>query len=149
MIAMNRTNTTSGKPGRPGIVNLTHHAIRIIDRNGKLITVIPPSGVIARLTEKIVGHETSGDVPISDVVLHMDDSALPPPKPGTLYIVPLAVAVAAARSTGRKDLVVPADIVREPETNRIVGAMCLKRVTDVIIGHSVNSNRDGNQEGEQ
>lgn len=138
---MNRTNTPSGKPRRTEIVNLTHHAIRIVDKDGNLITVIPPSGVIARLTEKIIGHEASGGVPIAGVVLHMDDSALPPPKPDTLYIVPLAVAVAAARSTGRKDLVVPADIIREPETNRIVGAMCLKRVTEVIIGHSVNNDQ--------
>ena|SRR3972149_9664061 len=95
------------------IVNLTPHEINMI---GELNVSIPPSGHVARVTEKteIVGevngipiiHETFGVV-----------EGLPEPQPDTVYIVGLLTA----QATHRTDVLTIGETVRNNK-GQVIGA---------------------------
>ena len=117
------------------IVNLTPHEIVLFppDDGGEdvndPIVVIPPSGTVARCsanTEQIgfvEDDETDGyRIPLTHTVLG-DLEGLPPPQDGTVYICSLLAATAAAK-LGRRDVVVPAEAVRD-DAGRIIGCRSL------------------------
>jgi len=66
-------------------VNLTPHAINVVQPNGDVLT-IPPSGRIARVkTYSVPAGEVAG-IPVVRVE-YGDIEGLPEPQPGTVYIV--------------------------------------------------------------
>jgi hypothetical protein len=82
------------------IVNLTPHALRIFDGRGNVLTVIPPSGVVARASEEVLldseGYEVNGImVPTGTKVLTGKLTGYDP-KEGVDYYVSLAFAMGVA-----------------------------------------------------
>lgn len=105
------------------LVNMTPHALNIIQRNGETLTVAP-SGWVPRCssTEEVDGvigglieltRQTLGEV-----------EGLPDPIPGAFYVVSRLVASAAA---GRNDLLVPGPLVRDDQ-GRVIGCKGLSRI---------------------
>lgn len=79
-----------------------------------LNTVIQPSGTVARLvvTRRPAGSIDSGDRAVPFTRLGYGDvEGLPPPVPGTWYLVSLPVALAARRA----DLLVLDDVIRDED----------------------------------
>lgn len=119
------------------IINLTPHPVRIYgedtpDRvdnpdDGVLLT-LPPSGQFARLSEAVTGADTvvteeGVKIPVS-IVSYAEVEGLPDPQQGVAYVAPLMTALAA---TGRDDLLVPYEQVRNLE-GTVVGCRRLGRV---------------------
>ena len=98
------------------IINLTPHPINLVSNDGRLIDTIEPSGNVARIS---VQHETVGElcnVPLVKSV-YGEIEGLPEPIEGVWYIVSGMVKSALPE---RKDLVVPAQLVRDDSGN-VVG----------------------------
>lgn len=105
------------------IINLTPHAVVICDKDGQMIRTFESSGTIARakaFTESIgeldgiaLTRTTFGEL-----------YGLPEEQPGVYYIVSAMVANAA---TGRNDLLIPNESVRD-EAGRIIGCLSLGKV---------------------
>lgn len=104
------------------LVNMTPHALNIIQRNGETLTVAP-SGWVPRCssTEEVDGvigglieltRQTLGEV-----------EGLPDPIPGAFYVVSRLVASAA----NRPDLLVPGPLVRDDQ-GRVIGCKGLSRL---------------------
>lgn len=129
------------------LINLTPHPIRIYsqevssklsDIDEGLLTIIPPSGQVARLAHEdpkgtfystaYVSHESAefGSVPIPlDRVVFTTVYGLPAPRHDVLYIVPLVTAIAVqAEAPARTDLLVPYEQVRNVE-GTVVGCRTL------------------------
>ncbi|MER7114145.1 hypothetical protein ABT332_06610 [Saccharomonospora azurea] len=119
------------------IVNLTHHPVKIYSEDtpdrvenpddGVLLT-LPPAGQFARLSEAVTGEDTfvteeGVKIPVS-LVSYAEIQGLPEPQEGVLWVVPLMTALAA---TGRTDLLVPYEQVRNQE-GTVVGCRRLGRV---------------------
>lgn len=98
------------------IVNLTPHAVNVVDGDGNVVNTFPPSGSVSRCaqTTKVVGDVNGIPVTASQFGAVMD---LPEPSPDARYIVSRLVLSAAC---GRQDLLVPNELVRDGEGN-IVG----------------------------
>ncbi|MDG4803656.1 hypothetical protein [Micromonospora sp. WMMD980] len=107
------------------IVNLTPHPVRVFPEDtpdriepGSVtpLRVVPTSTAHqpARLGQHVLGPEHLDlDVPVERVAYgaaHHDFPPLPPPLPGTYYLVSLVVGLAA---TSREDLLVCHDTVRD------------------------------------
>lgn len=119
------------------LVNLTPHPVRIYkedtpdrveDLDDGVMTVLEPSGALARLSESVIGEETvltdeGVEIPVS-TVSYAEVEGLPAPQQGTVYVVPLMTALAAAE---RDDLLVPYEQVRNRE-GAVVGCRRLGRV---------------------
>lgn len=105
------------------LVNLTPHAVSIVDDNGKLLKVYPASGYVARVeqTERQVGMVD--DVPLV-VAKNGFIVGIPEKKLGVLYIVS-QIVFAASR---RKDLLVPTRFVRD-EFGNIIGCQAFITAT--------------------
>jgi hypothetical protein len=107
------------------LVNLTPHPINIC-RGGAQITV-PPSGIVARVaTTKDVVETITVDgveIPVHKVIFGPVEN-LPEPVADTYFLVSAIVAQAVS---GRADLVVVDDAVRDAE-GRIIGARALAKV---------------------
>ena len=101
------------------IVNLTPHPVRIVNERGEV--VIPPSGVIARVS---IRKEMVGEISIDGIrvpiykVEYGEVEGLPEPSEGVVYIVS---SVVASKVAGRSDVVVPDDFIRDASGN-IIGA---------------------------
>lgn len=129
------------------LINLTPHPIRIytqeapttlVDIDQGLMTIIPPSGLVARLsaeepsgvtyTNMAVRHRTVefGDVPIQlERVVFTSVSGLPAKREGVYLIVPLVTALAEqSENPQRDDLLVPYEQVRNAE-GTVVGCRTL------------------------
>lgn len=131
----------------PELINLTPHPIRIysqetpsklVDIDQGLLTIIPPSGQVARLAHEepqgvsyatsFVLHETAefGSVQIAlDRVVFTTVYGLPAPRRDVLLIVPLVTAIAVqAEAPARTDLLVPYEQVRNTD-GTVVGCRTL------------------------
>ena len=119
------------------IINLTPHPVRLYkadtpdqveDLDDGVLLTLPPAGELARLSEAVTGTdalvtEEGVRVPVS-LVSYAEIEGLPEPKEGTVFVVPLMTALAAA---GRQDLLVPYEQVRNGE-GTVVGCRRLGRV---------------------
>lgn len=111
------------------LINLTPHAVTIMTEFESMddAVTIPPSGTVARCTQESEEVDTvkiAGlNVPIIRTVFG-DVVGLPDPADGTLFVVSRIVAEAAR---DRKDLVVPAETVRD-EAGDIIGCLALAHV---------------------
>lgn len=86
------------------------------------------SGQVARIVDT-PGRDLSDEIPVHHPVRSASYGSvvgLPDPEPDTWYIVSLATALAAALATGRNDLLVPYDQIRD-EDGRIIGCRELAR----------------------
>lgn len=131
----------------PELVNLTPHPIRIYtqetpsklsDIDEGLLTIIPPSGEVARLaseeprgvsyTGSSVRYENAefGSAHIQlDRVVFTTVYGLPAPRKDVFYIVPLVTAIAVqSEAPARTDLLVPYEQVRNAE-GTVVGCRTL------------------------
>jgi len=101
------------------IKNFTPHNITITDSDGNVLKVIEPSG-LARLSVKTVPAGEIDGVPISKTVFG-EPEGLPEYQKGVYYIVSQLVKTALPE---RKDLFVPAEVLRDEKGN-IVGCKSL------------------------
>lgn len=105
-------------------VNLTPHAITLIEADDTVREVIEPSGQLARVTvsEKVVDG-IGGTFPVVQNQ-YGEVEGLPEPTDDVIYIVS---ALVAQRVFGRNDVLVPARTVRD-DKGRIVGCKALARI---------------------
>lgn len=101
------------------IRNLTPHDITIYDEIMRVVKVIPSSGVV-RLSSKIVGVANADGIRITKTC-YGEPEGLPKFKNGTYYIVSQLVKAALPK---RKDLLVPAEVVRD-ENGNVLGCRSL------------------------
>ena len=120
------------------IINCTTHAVTILnyscvqynplrksfdlDGEKSVLREFPPSGIVPRCMTKEKNEGLLDGVPIMTLEFGSIDD-LPPEEPDTMLIVSALVAN-AGREQGRKDLLVPARVVRDSE-GRIVGCLAL------------------------
>lgn len=105
------------------LINLTPHAISILDEANNPVLVLPSAGVArAASTRTCVGTvETEGiSIPVNATSFG-EVVGLPDPQPGVGYIVSVLTAQAAK---GRDDIFVTDDAVRDAE-GRIIGCRAL------------------------
>lgn len=104
-------------------VNLTPHALTVVDGHGNTILSVAPSGTVARVatTQTVVGNVGGVDV-VRTVFGDVD--GLPAPQPNTIYIASTLVLQALkANGVDRDDVVAPdtspASVVRDAGGNII------------------------------
>ncbi|WP_416976976.1 hypothetical protein [Streptomyces sp. T028] len=105
-------------PAPVHLVNLTPHPIRLVTDTGTLLTELPPSPTPARRTESTTPQPsliTPENITVPVVRLAFGPvEHLPPPAPGTAYVVSRPVADA---HPDRDDLLVPAHLIRDADGN--------------------------------
>ena len=112
------------------LVNLTPHAVNVVDAENNPLLTIAPSGVIARVTCKtvITGYIT---VKNGDTLVNIPETEntygkvqdLPDPVPGVLYCVSRMIKDACP---DREDLRIPNQSVRNDQ-GQIIGCLSLSR----------------------
>lgn len=106
------------------IINLTPHAINVVDENDSVVVTIEASGNVARCSQtiNIIDNITLNNVsvPIS-ASCYGEVVDLPAPQDDTYYIVSRLVMSACPN---RQDLLVPNDLVRD-EAGRVIGCRSL------------------------
>ena len=102
------------------IINRTPHPVSLCDADGNILRVIESDGQPIRLAAKTVPAGDWGGVPLSRTEFG-EPVGMPEPEEGTLYIVSQLVKSAFP---GRKDLMVPAEVVRDAE-GKILGCQSL------------------------
>ncbi|MEU9774282.1 hypothetical protein [Streptomyces sp. NPDC047968] len=108
--------TVSGhrdKPRSLRLVNLTPHPVRLVAEDGTTLTELQPSPTPARRTESTEPEPPLIAKGITVPVVRLSFGPvenLPPPTPGTAYVVSRPVADA---HPDRDDLLVPARLVRD------------------------------------
>lgn len=113
--------------GMVKLINLTPHTVNLYvavgNREDAAIFAIPPTGTIARCS---VQREMLGRVGGSPVYrpAYGEVEELPPPEPGTYYLVSALVAQACP---DRHDLLIPDDTIRDDQ-GRIIGCRALATV---------------------
>ena len=105
------------------LMNLTPHDINFVTEDGNAITVVKPSGVIARVASSTVVTGNIDGIPVTETV-YGEVEGLPEPEDGTVYIVSSLVA---QRCKHRNDVFIPNESVRDAN-GRIVGCRSLGRV---------------------
>ena len=105
------------------IVNLTPHAVHIMDADNNVIRTIEPSKKVARLKTTTVITGCIDDIPITETVFGEVEN-LPQPKEDTVYIVSALIAQAAIN---RRDIFIPNESVRDNK-GRIIGCRSLGRI---------------------
>ena len=102
------------------IINMTPHGVTIVDSAGAVVKEIPASGNTIRLSTSIemIGHIDG--IFVSKTIFG-DPVGLPSVKDGVYYIVSQLVKSALP---DRKDLLVPAQVVRDKDGN-IIGCQSL------------------------
>jgi hypothetical protein len=104
-----------GKAMETTIVNCTPHPLTVFNADGGT-TIIPPSGIVPRVKELLLGLDEAVSVPSVGRVdlsfITTGEIAGLPPKDGRMYVCPRAVAEAAVR-LGRDDVWFPSDFVRD------------------------------------
>lgn len=104
------------------LINLTPHAITVLDQNNNVMLTIPSSGIArAEQTRERIGD--IGGIPISKTG-YGKVIDLPNPKAGVAYIVSVLTAQAAP---DRKDLYIVDDMVRD-ENGNIIGCRALAQI---------------------
>lgn len=92
------------------VINMTPHAIHIVNQYGDPLVVYPTSGSIVRLPcQTVYVNKTSDGVPLTKTVFGAP-IGLPDESEGTFYIVSQLVKTACPE---RGDLLVPAQVVRK------------------------------------
>jgi hypothetical protein len=110
-------------------VNLTPHAVTLVDNAGTVFATVAPSGQLARVktVPRVVG---TVEIDGHSVPVRVNDygplEGLPDPAPDTCYIVSLLAASAAARLGRTEDLLVPDDTVRN-DAGRVLGCRAFGR----------------------
>jgi hypothetical protein len=108
------------------LINLTPHPVRIVGPDNELIAQLPGAALPARRTEQTrqVGLLALGGTSVPLLTVRYGPiHDLPGPQPNVVYVVSRLVADACP---GRDDLVVPADLVRDPDGTPI-GCRALAR----------------------
>jgi hypothetical protein len=112
------------------IRNLTPHPITLRDSEG-VDHVIPPSGIVARVTatQGTLTQVAGVPVPVATATVYGDIEGLPAPEPGVVYVVSgLVLSRAFGREdvygpgTGPQDGAVRDDAGRIVAVTRLVGA---------------------------
>lgn len=96
------------------IVNIAPHPLNLVLNNGKTIT-IEPCGTIPRIVEETVEHNIVDEIEIN-TIRKVNVINLPEPEEGTLYFTS---RILAAQIPTRKDLVFPAEFIRDASGNII------------------------------
>ncbi len=78
------------------IVNLTPHAIVLMDEEGSVIATFPPSGQVARVNTSVEVVGSLHGAPVKRTVFG-EVNGIPDPEEGTVYLVSTLVAQAAKR----------------------------------------------------
>jgi len=116
--------TTNKKQTTTNIVNLTPHAIDIVDDNGNPFVSIPASGQLARVTTQTVRTgESFNGIPVSRTT-HGEVENLPDRQENTIYIVSLAVALEVPE---REDVFIPNESIRN-DKGQVAGCKSLGHV---------------------
>lgn len=117
------TNATNNNTNAV-IVNLTPHAVNIVDNSDSVAITIPASGNVARCSQTI---DIIGSITTNSVSIPISSSSygevvdLPDPKPGYYYIVSRLVMSACP---ARQDLLCPNDLVRN-DAGQVIGCRSL------------------------
>lgn len=108
------------------LVNLTPHAISILNEDNNPVLVLPSAGVArAASTRTCVGAVDAEGINIPvNATSFGEVMGLPDPHPGVGYVVSVLTAQAVK---GRDDVFVTDDAVRDAE-GRIIGCRALARV---------------------
>ena len=115
-------------------VNLTPHALNVVDRNGKIHN-IEPSGIVARVTtSKMMVGSTDNFSFTGEVTGNVVD--MPEPQWLTLYIVSRVVAT---QLMDRTDVLVPGDFIRD-EAGNIVGCNGFSMIRKTLNFRKENKN---------
>ena len=104
------------------IVNLTPHALTLLNESGAVVANIPPSGEVARVKtarQRIGDHE---GVPLFTTEFG-EVEGLPAPQDGTIFVVSGLVRSAVPH---REDVFSPGQLVRD-DKGRPTGAIGLTR----------------------
>lgn len=104
------------------IINMTPHPVNILDGENNEMVVIPASGQTIRLQSRTERDGDINGIPISKTVFG-EPEGLPEENCDTYYIVSQLVKSALP---DRKDLLVPAEVVRDGYGN-IIGCRSLGR----------------------
>ena len=112
-------------------VNLTPHAINVLDEGGNVILSLPPSGEVARVDSRRTLVGRLGPVPVFKTVFG-DVVGLPDPRPDTVFVVStLVLSALASKGVTRDDIVAPdtspQGAVRDAE-GRIIGVRGFQRL---------------------
>ena len=116
---LNTTNNTTTT-----IVNLTPHAVNIVNNDNSVAITIEASGDVARCSQTI---DIVGSITTNSVSIPISSSSygevvdLPDPKPGYYYIVSRLVMSACP---ARQDLLCPNDLVRN-DAGQVIGCRSL------------------------
>ena len=106
------------------IINLTPHAVNIVNNDNSVAITIEASGNVARCSQTI---NTVGNITVNSVAIPVSSSSygevvdLPAPQDNIYYIVSRLVMSACPN---RQDLLVPNDLVRD-EAGRVIGCRSL------------------------
>ena len=103
-------------------INLTPHAITIVNADGSTLREIPPSGTVARVAATTVTVGELDGIPIT-ATDYGQVEGLPEWQVGVYYVVSALVAKRALRP----DLFIPNESVRD-ENGRIVGCRSLATI---------------------
>jgi len=109
------------------LVNLTPHAINMMDDDANVICVIEPSGTLARVSVRTERTETldfDGVNLATSKSVYGDIEGLPDETDGVAYVVSSLVA---QRVPERNDVFIPNESVRD-EKGRIIGCKSLGRI---------------------
>ncbi len=103
------------------LVNLTPHAIRLLDADGQTVALLPASGMVARVPTRAQAASPIAGWPT--VTLAADPvEGLPGPTPGVWYVVSGLVA----DRVWRPDVLYPGALVRD-DAGQVVGCRNLVR----------------------
>lgn len=111
------------------LINLTPHAIMVVNDEEENILTIEPSGNVARVTQST---EQLATVTVDGVVIPVTQNTygelvnLPEEKAGVSFIVSAMVA-SAGEKLGRKDLFIPNETVRN-DKGQIIGCKSLGKI---------------------
>lgn len=111
------------------LVNLTPHAVNIVDTDGNEILTIASQGLARCKTETITIGTIDVDTPNGTITIPETSTkfgevvGLPEPEDNTLYIVSRVIVDA----TGRNDLRIPNETVRDHD-GRICGCLSIGRI---------------------
>lgn len=103
------------------IINMTPHAVRVLDDNNTVIATLVSEG-IARVSSETRTVATLNGIPVTETIFG-EVTGLPPETEGVYLIVSRMVASAAK---GRSDLLVPGLQVRN-ESGQVIGCKSLDR----------------------
>lgn len=104
------------------VVNLTPHAVRVVDKEGNIVKEFPSEG-LARVSSVSTPIGVVDQIPVIKQEFG-EIEGLPAPEEGVYYVVSAMVGTAAAKD-GRTDLLGPAEFLRDQDGN-ILGCKALQ-----------------------